>query len=127
MGSKKFGIFAVMAAAVCLLAGSALALSNDDAMGYFDCTKNGETFYLYIDDASYGDLRVTFNSDSDSNELFIGAGELEGKTLKAYDGDDYYVTLTFQNEDTVKVKAGKRVKEDIGTTLDGTYKRHYGK
>ena len=53
--------------------------------------------------------------------------DFDGTTIKAYDGDDYYVTLTFLDEDTVTVKAGKRVKANIGTVLDGTYKRHYGK
>ncbi len=55
------------------------------------------------------------------------AAGIGGTTIKAYDGDDYYVTLTFLDEDTVTVKAGKRVKANIGTVLDGTYKRHYGK
>ncbi len=123
---KRVSILVIMTLAAALFAVPALALSLDDAEGYFDCTKKGKTVYLYIEKTPYEDLGASFTNDN-GDELFIGAGDFDGKTIKAYDGDDYYVTLTFQGEDTVKVKAGKRVKANIGTALDGTYKRHYGK
>jgi len=120
-------VFGVVAAIVMVMAASvAFALSLDDAEGYFDCTKKGRTIYLQIEKTPYEDLAATFVNDN-GDEVFIGAGDFDGKTIRAYDGDDYYVTLTFQGEDAVKVQAGKRVRANIGTVLDGTYQRHYGK
>ena len=119
----RISVFAVIVAT--FLFGSAFAMSMDEAVGYFDCTKNGETIYLKTWKTDHNDLAAKFVKGG--KELFIGAGDFDGKSIKAYDGDDYYVTLTFQGEDAVNVLAGKRVKANIGTALDGTYKRHYGK
>jgi uncharacterized protein YecT (DUF1311 family) len=101
-------------------------LSYEDAEGYFDCTKKGKTVYLKIEGTGYEDeLNASFSYGKDGD--WEAPGALKGNVLTVSDGEDYTVTLTFKDIDTVEVKAGKLVRQDIGTVLDGTYKRHYGK
>ena len=105
---------------------SRFRLSPEDAEGYFECKKKGGTAYLQINSTGDGDeLEADFSYGEDGT--WEAPGALDGSVLTVSDGEDYTVTLTFKDIDTVEVRSGKLVRDDIGTVLDGTYKRHEGK
>jgi hypothetical protein len=98
--------------------------SIDDAEGLFECVKKGDTVYL----------KVVRTDDELSVEFVYGkgrtweaSGTLDDNVLEVSDDEDYMVTITYKDINTVTVKSGKLVREDFGSVLDGNFKRHYEK
>ena len=55
-----------------------------------------------------------------------GVYDYDNKTMNASDGD-LKATLTFIDEDTVRVKVNSPFRRAFSVDAEGTYERHYGK
>lgn len=106
----------------------ASSLTPDDAVGYFDCRKNGRTVYLTVSKTKYnGELLARFSFDDGVTDDWEATGDIIENVLDVSRGEDYVVSLTYKDLDTVVVSSSSEVRRDMGRKLDGTYKRHYGK
>ena len=94
----------------------------DDA--YYD---NGKNSYLHLSLYDYSGMafEVNFSGQGDKIEL-DGVYDYDNKTMDASDGD-LKATLTFIDEDTVRVKVNSPFRRAFSVDADGTYERHYGK
>ena len=94
----------------------------DDA--YYD---NGKDSYLHLSLYDYSGMafEITFSGQGDRIEL-SGVYDYDNKTMNASDGD-LKATLTFIDEDTVRVKVNSPFRRAFSVDAEGTYERHYGK